>query len=126
MLQRHLAMVAPHAATPVADDYAVTAADASASSSTVDVPYHIGRLLQAAREYGPALRMYRVSLGTAGPHPATAVGIAACADGLSDAPSSRGLATLWYRRAVAWAGGDAAAVPAATAWLRARGLALDG
>lgn len=128
MLQRHLAMVAPQAATTTEDGDdedgdAVTTP--TPTSSTVDVPYHIGRLLQAAREYGPALRMYRASLATAGPHPATAVGIASCADGLSGAPSSTTTAALWYRRAVAWAGGNAAAVPSAAAWLRARGLALE-
>lgn len=66
------------------------------SALDVDVPYHIGRLLQTAGHHLLALRMFRASLQAVGDQPATAYSI-----GVSSAKLSQPAhAAHWFRRAI--------------------------
>ena len=71
----------------------------SASSGDVDVPFHVGRMLQTAGEHAAALRMYRRSLELVGPHPATAFCISTCSAALGNSVHAR----FWMGKAVEWA-----------------------
>ena len=82
------------------------------SVGDVDVPYHVGRLLQAAGEHVLVLRCFRRSAEATGPHPATAFSVGVSATRLGRADDAR----AWFARAVELApGGEHVA---AARWLR--------